>query len=72
MGVTLMGLSSLDVAHGPGDYWYILVVIETTQTCLDLGGQSYVNVCAAALVYKCTHRNSIPVTMIYCMLQWSK
>ena len=37
MGVTLMRLSSLDAAYGPGDYWYIPVVIETTQTCLDLG-----------------------------------
>ena len=37
MGVILMGLSSLHSAYGPGDYWYILVVIETTQTCLDLG-----------------------------------
>ena len=43
--VTLMWLSSLHAAYGPGDYWYILVVIETTQTCLDLGGKSYVNVC---------------------------
>ena len=39
IGVTLMGLSSLHVAYGPGDYCYILVVIETTQTCLDLGGR---------------------------------
>ena len=39
MCVTLMGLSSLDVAYGPGDYSYILVFIETTQTCLDLGGR---------------------------------
>ena len=38
IGVTLMGLSSLHAAYGPGDYWYILVVIETTPTCLDLGG----------------------------------
>ena len=37
MGVTLMGLSSLHSAYGSGDYWYILVVLETTQTCLDLG-----------------------------------
>ena len=36
MGVTLMGLSSLQSTYGPGDYWYFLVVIETTQTCLDL------------------------------------
>ena len=39
IGVTLMGLSSLHAAYGPGDYWYILVVIETNQTCLDLGGR---------------------------------
>ena len=39
IGVTLMGLSSLHAAYSPGDYWYILVVIETTQTCLDLGGR---------------------------------
>ena len=39
LGVTLMGLSSLHAAYGPGDYWYILVVIETTRTCLDLGGR---------------------------------
>ena len=51
MGVTLMRLSSLHAAYGPGDYWYILVVIETAQTCLDLEGR---------------------VTLIYCMLQWSK
>ena len=38
MGVTLMGLNSFHSAYGPGDYSYILVVIETTQTCLDLGG----------------------------------
>ena len=38
IGVTLMGLSSLHAVYGPGDYWYILVVIETTPTCLDLGG----------------------------------
>ena len=37
MAVTLMGLSSLHSAYGPGDYWYILVVMETNQTCLDLG-----------------------------------
>ena len=37
IGVTLMGLSSLHAA-GPGDYWYLLVVIETTPSCLDLGG----------------------------------
>ena len=37
MGVTLMGLRTLQSAYGPGDYWHILVVIETTQTCLDLG-----------------------------------
>ena len=37
IGVTLMGLNSLHAAYGPGDYWYILVVIETTQTCLNLG-----------------------------------
>ena len=37
IGVTLIGLSSLNATYGPGDYWYILVVIETTQTCLDLG-----------------------------------
>ena len=69
MGVTLMGVSSLDVAYGPGDYEYILVVIETTQT-LDLGGR-VINVCAAVLVYKCTHGNSIPATIMHCMLQWS-
>ena len=40
MGVTLMGLSSLHSAYGPGDYWYILAVIETTRTCLDLGGRA--------------------------------
>ena len=39
IGVTLMGLSSLHAAYGPGDYRYILVVIETTQTCLALGGR---------------------------------
>ena len=39
MGVTLMGLSSLHAAYGSGDYLYILVVIETTQTCLQLGGR---------------------------------
>ena len=39
MGVFLMRLSSLHAAYGPGDYWYILVVIETPQTCLDLGGR---------------------------------
>ena len=39
MGVTLIRLSWLYVAYCPGDYWYILVVIETTQTCLDLGGR---------------------------------
>ena len=39
MGVTLMGVSSRHAAYGPGDLWYILVVIETTQTCLDLGGR---------------------------------
>ena len=38
IGVTLMGLSSFHAAYGPGDYWYIVVVIETTPTCLDLGG----------------------------------
>ena len=37
MGVFLMGLSSLHAAYGPGDYWYIQVVIKTTRTCLDLG-----------------------------------
>ena len=37
IGVALMGLSPLHSAYGPGDYWYILVVMETTQTCLDLG-----------------------------------
>ena len=39
IGVTLMGLSLLHGAYRPGDYWYILVVIETTQTCLDLEGR---------------------------------
>ena len=39
IGVTLMGLSSLHATYGPGDYWYILVVIETTQICFDLGGR---------------------------------
>ena len=35
-----MGLiSSLHSAYGPGDYCYILVVIENSQTCLDLGVQ---------------------------------
>ena len=29
IGVTLMGLSWLHAAYGPGDYWYILVVIDT-------------------------------------------
>ena len=38
IGVILMGLSSRHAAYGPGDYWFILMVIETTQTCLDLGG----------------------------------
>ena len=38
ISVALMGLSSLHAAYGPGDYWYILVVIEPTPTCLDLGG----------------------------------
>ena len=38
MAVTLLGPSSPNAAYGPGDYWYILVVIETPQTCLDLGG----------------------------------
>ena len=37
MGVTLIGLSSLAVAYGPGDYCYILEVIETTRTYLDFG-----------------------------------
>ena len=37
MGVTLMGLSSLQAAYGSGIFLYILVVIETTQTCLDQG-----------------------------------
>ena len=31
IGVTLMGLSSLHAAYGPGDYWYILMVIATPQ-----------------------------------------
>ena len=44
IGVTVMGLSSLRATYGPGDYLYILVVIETTQTCSDLGGRD-VNVC---------------------------
>ena len=39
IGVTLMGLSSPHAAYGPGDYCNILVVIETTQACLDLGGR---------------------------------
>ena len=39
MGVTVMRLSSLYAAYGSGDFLYILVVIETTQTCLDLGGR---------------------------------
>ena len=39
IGVNLMGLSSFHAAYGPGDYWYILVFIETSQTCLDLGGR---------------------------------
>ena len=39
IGVTLMGLSSPHAAYGPGDYLYILVVIETTRSCLDLGGR---------------------------------
>ena len=39
IGVTLMGLSSLHPTYYPDDYWYNLVVIETTQTCLDLGGR---------------------------------
>ena len=30
--IALMGLSSLHAAYGPGDYSYILIVIETTQT----------------------------------------
>ena len=33
MGVTLIELSSLHAAYGPADFLYILVVIETTQTC---------------------------------------
>ena len=33
IGVTLIRLSSIHAAYGPGDYWYILVVIETTPTC---------------------------------------
>ena len=37
IGATLMGLRSLNSIYGPGDYLYILVVIETTQTSLDLG-----------------------------------
>ena len=37
MGLTLMGLTTLHSAYGPGDNCYILVVIETTQTCLNLG-----------------------------------
>ena len=37
ISVTLMGLSSLHATYGAGDYWYILVVIGTTQTCLDSG-----------------------------------
>ena len=40
MCVTLMGLSSLHAAYGPGDFWYILVLIKTTQACLDLGGRA--------------------------------
>ena len=39
VGVALLGLSSLHSAYGPRDYWYILVVIETTQTCLAWGGR---------------------------------
>ena len=39
ISVALMGLSSLNATYGAGDYWYILVGIETTQTCLDLGGR---------------------------------
>ena len=72
IGVTLMGLSSLHDGYGPSNYWYILVVIETTPTCLDLGDRVTWRYVATVLVYKCTHGNSIPVTMIYCMLQWSK
>ena len=40
MGVTLMGLSSLHAAYGPCEYCYILVVIETTQTRLELGSRA--------------------------------
>ena len=39
MGVTLMELSALHAAHGPGDFLYNPVVIETTQICLDFGGR---------------------------------
>ena len=39
MGVILMWLSSFYAAYGPGIYGYIIVVIETTQTCLNLGGR---------------------------------
>ena len=39
MGVILMGLSLLHAAYGPGHFGYILVVIGTAQTCLDLGGR---------------------------------
>ena len=39
MGITSMEPNSLHAAYGPGDILYILVVIETTQTCLDLGAR---------------------------------
>ena len=61
MGVTLMGLSSLYAAYGPGDFCYILVVIETTQTCLDVGGRDTQASFVPFLIYQCTHGNSIYV-----------
>ena len=61
MGVTLMGLSSLDAAYGPGYFCYILVVIETTQTCLDVGGGDTQASFVAFLIYQCTHGNAIYV-----------
>ena len=57
IGVTLMGLSSLHATYGPGGYWYILVVIETTPTCLDLGVRkglclNYVKVYASMFIQR--------------------
>ena len=46
--------------------------IEPTPTGSDLGGNVTYRSVAAVLVSQCTDGNSIPVTMIYCMLHRSK